>query len=265
MLRVTSILRKEQEEELRIYERMRVYRQGYEEAELRYNDAAKRFSELKNSGIQNQSAEQLFVKLQKDVKDLNERKENLEVKLLERENHYEKLQSWDQSDQNTTEEDVYNKRQQVRDLEDQIKSLQDRLDSAIDRNDKLVVFRQASVLARKKLREKEEETDRLQEEKRRYKKIIEEKENENKNRGSGKSKVDLQKYGAVVREKIDRYKKMREDLAALRAELVVLQRTEQVLKNKAQNLEQFMTELEKKKGVQVSSQVLIVVTRLTGC
>ena len=40
--------------------------------------------------------------------------------------------------------------------------------------------------------------------------------------------MDLKKYGAVVREKIEKYKRMREELAAIRAELVVLQRTEQV-------------------------------------
>lgn len=35
MLKVTSALRKEQEEELRIYERLRNYRQGLDEADLR--------------------------------------------------------------------------------------------------------------------------------------------------------------------------------------------------------------------------------------
>ena len=69
-------------------------------------------------------------------------------------------------------------------------------------------------------------------------------------------KKDLKKYGAVVREKIDKYKKMREELAALRAELVVLQRTEQILKSRHRNLDEFLAELERQKGVEVS--VLVV-------
>ena len=40
---------------------------------------------------------------------------------------------------------------------------------------------------------------------------------------SGKmGKKDLKKYGAVVREKIEKYKRMREELSGLRAELVCM-------------------------------------------
>ena len=40
-----------------------------------------------------------------------------------------------------------------------------------------------------------------------------------KNNAGKMGKRDLKKYGAIVREKIEKYKKMREDLSALRAEL----------------------------------------------
>jgi len=43
---------------------------------------------------------------------------------------------------------------------------------------------------------------------------------------------------------------MREELAGLRAELVVLQRTEQILKSRHKNLDDFLSDLEKKKGVE---------------
>ena len=67
------------------------------------------------------------------------------------------------------------------------------------------------------------------------------------------AKIDLKKYGAQVREKIDKYKKMREELSALRSELVVLQRTEQILKGKLKNLDDFLSEVEKRKGISVSA------------
>jgi len=109
----------------------------------------------------------------------------------------------------------------------------------------------------------------------------------------------------MVREKIESYKKMREELAAMRSgsyihlticilnctaaihthilqyiqyatyvvscmyvcmyvcvcvELVVLQRTEQILKNNDRNLEEFLTELEKQKGIEVSGLLVVYVS-----
>jgi hypothetical protein len=81
-------LRKEQEEELRIHDRLREYRRGVQEAEARYNDSSRRLSELRSSGVQNQNAEQLFTKLQKDVRELADRRDALEAAVVEREVYY---------------------------------------------------------------------------------------------------------------------------------------------------------------------------------
>ncbi|RYY81744.1 hypothetical protein EON63_14765 [archaeon] len=62
----------------------------------------------------------------------------------------------------------------------------------------------------------------------------------------------------VIKEKIETYKKLRDELAAYRAELVVLQRTEQILKSRDANLEQFLTDLEKQKGVEVGHGVCMM-------
>jgi len=246
------MLRKEQEEEIKIYDRLRTYRQSLDEADLRLADANKRFSDIRNSGMQSLSADQLLSKLQKDVQDLNDKRDKLDSTLRERNVHLEKLGNWDGNERNATEDDVRNKRDQLHELEDQVSSLQSRLNAAIDRNDKLVVFRQASQMTRKKLREREEELDKLLEEKRRIRRQLEEKEAEARAKGKGKiGKMDLQKYGAVVKDKVEKYKIMRDELSTVREELVTLQRTEQILKNKSQNLEEFMTELENKKGIQV--------------
>lgn len=263
MLKVTSSLRKEQEEELRIYERLRVYRQGLEEADLRLTDAKKRLNEMRSSGLQNQSADQLLGKLQKDVKDLQARREQLEINMTEREMHLEKLLGWEAAGSERgamTEDDVRLKREQMHDLEDEIVGLQERLAVALERNSKLEVFRQASSMAMKKLREKEDEGERLLEERRRVRKQIEDKENEMKAQGlknpnsamSSKAmgKKDFLKFEAALKEKLEGYKRMREELTALKAELVVLQRTEQILKDKNKNLDDFLSDLEKKKGIQ---------------
>lgn len=249
-------MRKEQETEVLNHERLREHRKASQDAEMRYNDASRRLAELRASGIQNQSAEQILGKLQSDVRELNDRRENIERIITEREMHLEKLQSWDSPDRAPTEDDIHIKREQVQELEDLVSSLNERLDTAMEKNTKLVVFRQASNMALKKYREKEEEVETLQEELRRLNRQIEEKENEVRQQTkSGNSnritKKDLKKYGAQVKEKIEIYKKMRDELGSLRSELVVLQRTESILKSRDQNLEQFLTELEKQKGVEV--------------
>ena len=47
---MTSALRKEQEEEAKIYERLRENRSALEEAELRYKDSSRRLSEARTGG-----------------------------------------------------------------------------------------------------------------------------------------------------------------------------------------------------------------------
>jgi intraflagellar transport protein 81 len=54
-----------------------------------------------------------------------------------------------------------------------------------------------------------------------------------------------------VREKIETYKRMREEISSLRAELVILQRTETILRSRDKNLDSFLRDLEKKKGIEV--------------
>lgn len=250
-----------------IHERAREHRKHAQEADMRFSDASKRLSEMKNSGVRSQTAEQILAKLHGDVKELSDRKDNVERISMERESHLEKLQGWDNADRVTTEDDVHMKRDQVNELEDEISSLQERLDAALERNTKLIVFRQASTMALKKFREKEDEVEKVLEELKRVQRQTEEKENELKAAGRGgggagkMGKKDLKKYGAIVREKIEKYKKMREELSALRAELVVLQRTDQILKSRHTNLEYFLSELEKQKGVEVRVTYLFVLQR----
>ena len=150
MLKVTSNLRKEQEEEAKIHDRLRENRTAFQEAELRYTDAAKRLNEARSSGGHNQSAEQILNKVHREVKDLSARREMIERTSAERAIYLEKLQSFDSNmDRVLTDSDVREKRHQVHDYEDEVANLQDRLDQAMERNSNLAVFRQASAMALK--------------------------------------------------------------------------------------------------------------------
>lgn len=253
MLKATCALRKEQEIDVTNHEQLREHRRNAHEADQRFQDAVQRLSEIRNSGTQNQSAEQLLSKLHDTVKDLSAKKDDVEKNNNDRTIHLEKLQGWDKNDRATTDDDVRAKRDQVEDIQEEVSALLNKLEGALERNSKLVVFRQASTIALKKYREREDEVEKLSVDSRRLLKQIEDKENELRAKGKNTNKIgkiDLKKYGAVVREKIEKYKKMREELGNLRSELVVLQRTEQVLKTRHSNLDSFLADLERQKGVE---------------
>lgn len=275
MLKATSALRKEQETEVMLIERLREHRKAAQEADLHFSDANRRVNELKASGIVNQNAQQILEKLNNDVRELNDRRDNLERILTEREMHLEKLTSWDSNDRILSEDDLRMKRDQVQELEDNLQTVNDQLDIAIEKNSRLLVIRNASLVNIKKLREKEEEIEVLNEEIRRINKQIHDREQEmiqsasNGNGGgpvaaNGKvvNKKELKRYGAVVKDKIEVYKKMRDELSSLRSELVVLQRTEEILKGRDANLESLLQDLEREKGVEVSDSLVVVFLRM---
>lgn len=255
MLKATSTLRKEQEEEMRIHERLMESRKFLQETDMRFVATQKRLNDLKHGGTENKTAHELLGQVHADVRDMQNRRETLEGAVVERELHLEKLLGWEKNDRMTTEDDVRAKRDQVYDMEDQVKSLQEQLDQMLEKNTKLVVFRQASAMQIKRLREKEDEFEKLLEEKRRISKLTQEKEEEMNSKGRGANngrvtKSEVKRFGIIVRDKIDKFRKMKEEINKQQDELVILQRTEQLLKMKNSRLDEFNADLEKSKGVE---------------
>lgn len=60
---------------------------------------------------------------------------------------------------------------------------------------------------------------------------------------------EFKNYANELRIKTKQYKEMKQELAALRAETVVLQRTEQILRSRDSNLKEYLEQLEAKRGV----------------
>ena len=124
-------------------------------------------------------------------------------------------------------------------------------------------------MAQKKLREKEVEVEKLLEEKRKIIRIITDKESlyDQKMNSYNKNKLNLKDKAKLVQtlqEKNERYKHARDDMSKLRAELVILQRTQQVVIAQYMNigsgtqggdrrkLDQMLEEAEKKRLSNVS-------------
>mmetsp|Transcript_109926 Transcript_109926/g.152083 ORF Transcript_109926/g.152083 Transcript_109926/m.152083 type:complete len:113 (+) Transcript_109926:1169-1507(+) len=70
---------------------------------------------------------------------------------------------------------------------------------------------------------------------------------------------DFKQYAANLRVKNNQFKETKRVLAEIKSEVTVLQRTESILKSRADNLEEFMEGIEKKQGIQgytnVESQI----------
>jgi intraflagellar transport protein 81 len=60
---------------------------------------------------------------------------------------------------------------------------------------------------------------------------------------------DFKQYAANLRGKNAQYKQMKKVLGEIKAEVNVLSRTESILKSRADNLDEFMKDLLKKKGL----------------
>lgn len=211
MVRATSALRVAQEDEAAVHQRLSEHRQALRNAEAKLKDASQQLTTFKASGAQNLSPDQLLSKMQSDVKVLYARREAITATLSERRQHLEKLGSWsDSADRTGTYEDVQSKREQIRAIQDDLKRAHARLDAS-DNATKLAVFRQAAAMAEKKLREREDEIDKLTTEKKHILQLVQEKEsalasaiangcNDVSSKGSAQLRASLAKNSVLYKE-----------------------------------------------------------------
>jgi intraflagellar transport protein 81 len=66
---------------------------------------------------------------------------------------------------------------------------------------------------------------------------------------------DFRQYAANLRGKNTQYKQMKKVLGEIKSEVTVLGRTKSILESRAENLGQFMQDLERKQGIQGYSQI----------
>lgn len=62
-------------------------------------------------------------------------------------------------------------------------------------------------------------------------------------------KDDFKQYAATLREKSTQYKKMKAVIQEIRSELTVLMNTHKVLKTRSRDMEGFMKNLERERGI----------------
>ncbi|CAM9445118.1 unnamed protein product [Ectocarpus sp. 13 AM-2016] len=251
MLDVTSRLRKAQEDAAELGAKAIQQRAQLHQAETRAEDARRRLGVLRQGTASATTAAAVLGQLQREVAALdNKLTQVLPTEIGQKTRKLEQLER-EAAEPQRSREDV----QEMEQLEYQLRRENEQTRQQIE---KALADRQPAALAAKKRAEKEGEWERLQEDRAKLAAEIEDKESkmEGLNSGSrggggsnGMSKEELRQYGALLREKTQTYLKMKGELAATRAESVVLRRTEQILKGRDENLEEFLGQMEAEKGV----------------
>jgi len=251
MLSATSDMRQEQDEEVKLQERMREQVYLRDMAEQRANETERRLQALRGSATGGHSAEAILNELKRDVE------ETAKVVRTDMTNEINKYQATiaklerQRLEPNRTFDDVERMKSQAHSLEMKCRQMKEEVEKTIDSrgDNKLGMFRQTANLAASKLLAKEEEVESRLAEMQSLRSDVEEMEakaNEIAAASGGgmmgpdgrpMNREQFKQYGAQLREKSQKFKVAKAELTALRAESVVLHRTEQILKGRDRNLE----------------------------
>eukprot|EP01138_Halocafeteria_seosinensis_P008786 gb/GECG01008980.1/.p1 GENE.gb/GECG01008980.1/~~gb/GECG01008980.1/.p1 ORF type:complete len:686 (+),score=158.53 gb/GECG01008980.1/:1-2058(+) len=249
----TSRLRKEQEEESRLQDRLGEQKSALQAAETRYNETSRRLAETRANTQDDISAEKMFEMTKKEAEDNEDLvKRRLPETIQARKETLRKLQQSLQEPAKSDRE-VSTLRQNVQSLESRVENMQKELTEkhSGSQDSKLAMFQRQSGMVAKKKQEKQEEAEKLRSEYEQLNREVESKEAKMSELAGPRymRKEEFQAYAGKLREKTNEYKALKQQLADIRQETVVLARTEQLLKNRAENLDQFLEDLEARRGV----------------
>lgn len=151
----------------------------------------------------------------------------------------------------TTQSELERLTSDVKKLQRDCMGLEDKIRQSAPEDDKLAFFKaQASAVSKKK-EQKVEDVKKLETEKLALERIMNDKEAEYAKTRGGKymKRDDFKQYAANLRGKNAQFKQMKKVLGEIKSEVTILDRTEKILKDRAENLDEFMKQLEKKKGI----------------
>jgi intraflagellar transport protein 81 len=235
LLKVTSMLRKEQEEEARLAEKVHEQRMQLEQTEQMYMDRSRRLHEVREAQQQDVDggAETMLRILRSEVR---RNRDALSRVQREGEEKVQRLQQLETvlSEPQIDQADINDMENELAQLQEHIGGLEATIAEQNQPDSRLTVYKQqASLVAKKKemaLKDKkvlEDERDTLG-------KQLSQKEREYEQmRGHKFMKRDeFKNYAASLRDKSAKFKRLKGDLSNLRHECAVLTRTEQILQAK---------------------------------
>lgn len=244
-----------------IHDRIEENKRNLEEVDQKLYETSKKLDQLKEIKNTKKTSQEILKYLTNEISLLEKKKMNLEEIYEDKERKLSNLNSWTSNSSNNAnniENEIRSKKNRLDDLMSHIDFIKDDITKLIEKdNNKLLVFKQASLVGYKKLNDKEETLANLKKEHNQLLKVFKEKSeiynnaNANEENSSVITKDKLKNLAKTIKDKMDDYQKYRENLNNLKNELVQLKRTEDLLKIKNDNLEDFLNDLEKKQGIEV--------------
>jgi len=255
LLEITSALRREQEEETKLLDRMRQQEDALRMAMSKHQDTVQQWVTMKNKNksLEDMTAEDLLNRLNVEVSEMKAQVKNqIPQQFKKRKDRLNRLQD-EIMKTPKTEDDVRELDEQIQVENARVRQLKEELEEANSKNQDhtLDLYRQQAAMVSRKLTEQQFELEEHQAETEELKAAIEDKDAILCEMSGPKfmKREEFKQYATQLRSKTNKYKSLKMELTQLQSESVVLNRTEQILKARDENLSEFMAQREQEKGV----------------
>jgi len=234
LLQVTSMLRKEQEEEARLAEKLAEQRYQLEQTEQMYIERSARLREMREAQQQDGegSAEAMLKMLRSEVQ---KNRDALHRVRREGEEKLMRLREIDAalSEPPVSKMDIENMEGEIGAMQAEIQSLEQKVNEH-NQDSRLSVYKQQATLVSKKKEMVLKDKKHLEEDRDNLAKDLSMKEREYEQMKGHKfmKRDEFKNYAASLRDKSAKFKRLKAELSELRHEIAVLQRTEQILQAK---------------------------------
>mmetsp|Transcript_10773 Transcript_10773/g.26382 ORF Transcript_10773/g.26382 Transcript_10773/m.26382 type:complete len:672 (+) Transcript_10773:79-2094(+) len=253
---VTSTLRKEQEEEVRLMERMAEQTELFKMADQRAYQMRKKLMEME-SAASDGTGEDLLRRLQEDVQMktmmcMEKLPADIDTKSVRLEQVNKIIDS-----PPVTDYDIQEIQREIQHLGAEIQELQERESrNANQGGDKLSMFRQQALIVSRKKQDHLERLQMRQEEIRELETDLNEKREKMGTKGVKVLKgAEFVRYAEGLKLKAKQHKRLKGELNTIMAEKGILQRTEDILKTRHGDQTKFLEELERKQGVEGAAEL----------
>ena len=254
LLEATSKLRKEQEEEAMLNEKLREQQQQLEWYEGNLLAAQQRLLDVRKVTASDISAQEMLKLLKADVKKNREFcNERIGRELTEKVKRLEQVEQL-LNEPVVSQNDIDALNNDVRLLQREVQLLEEKANNSKNpEEDKLSVYKQQASLISKKKEKELEKLRALEQEESKFEKKMNQKEKEYENvKGGNKfvSRDELAKYAQALRVKKTSFEQLKSQLKDIRNELTVVTRTESLLKAKADEEMRVMMAIEREHGIE---------------
>ncbi len=253
LLRATSALRKEQEEESRMQEREMEQRMALRQAEAKYAEVARKLAETRANTREDLSAEDVFAAARREHDEGRHLLESLLPNTLRaRQETLQRLRRT-MAEPPKSDAEVAALRQTVSAAERSVADLNAKVAQAQRDagDDKLAMFRQQAGIVARKRSDKQLAVDKAEADLQEAQRQVEALEAKMSSiSGPNYMRRDeFKAYAEQLRKKTATYRSLREEMNALRSEGVVLSKTVSTLKGRAKNVDAVLAKLEEERGI----------------